>query len=58
MSMKPLQKLVRPNIWALKPYSSARDEYKEVRRLPSFSMRTRILTMPRTTAIPTLCNWR
>ena len=28
MSMKPLQKLVRPNIWALKPYSSARDEYK------------------------------
>ena len=28
MSMKPLQELVRPNIWALKPYSSARDEYK------------------------------
>lgn len=26
--MKPLQQLVRPNIWALKPYSSARDEYK------------------------------
>ena len=26
--MKPLQELVRPNIWALKPYSSARDEYK------------------------------
>ena len=25
--MKPLQQLVRPNIWALKPYSSARDEY-------------------------------
>lgn len=26
--MKPLQELVRPNIWQLKPYSSARDEYK------------------------------
>lgn len=25
--MKPLQELVRPNIWQLKPYSSARDEY-------------------------------
>lgn len=25
--MFELQKLVRPNIWALKPYSSARDEY-------------------------------
>lgn len=28
--MKPLQSLVRPNIWALEPYSSARDEYKGV----------------------------
>ncbi len=28
--MKNLQDLVRPNIWALKPYSSARDEYKGV----------------------------
>lgn len=26
--MKDLQQLARPNIWALKPYSSARDEYK------------------------------
>lgn len=26
--MKPLQELTRPNIWRLKPYSSARDEYK------------------------------
>lgn len=26
--MKSLEKLVRPNIWKLKPYSSARDEYK------------------------------
>lgn len=26
--MKNLQELVRPNIWVLKPYSSARDEYK------------------------------
>ena len=25
--MKPLNELTRPNIWALKPYSSARDEY-------------------------------
>lgn len=30
MNMKPLEELVRPNIWALKPYSSARDEYKGV----------------------------
>ena len=28
--MKTLQQLVRPNIWALKPYSSARDEYKGI----------------------------
>ena len=26
--MKPLNELIRPNIWSLKPYSSARDEYK------------------------------
>ncbi len=26
--MKPLQELVRPNVWNLQPYSSARDEYK------------------------------
>lgn len=26
--MKPLQELVRPNIWALTPYSCARDEFK------------------------------
>lgn len=26
--MKPLQELTRANIWRLKPYSSARDEYK------------------------------
>lgn len=26
--MKTLQELTRPNIWRLKPYSSARDEYK------------------------------
>ena len=25
--MKPLSELVRPNIWKLEPYSSARDEY-------------------------------
>lgn len=28
--MRTLQDLVRPNIWSLKPYSSARDEYKGV----------------------------
>ena len=28
--MKTLQDIVRPNIWSLKPYSSARDEYKGV----------------------------
>ncbi|KAA6321109.1 Histidinol-phosphate aminotransferase, partial [termite gut metagenome] len=28
--MKPLKELIRPNIWNLKPYSSARDEYKGV----------------------------
>ncbi len=28
--MKELKQLVRPNIWSLKPYSSARDEYKGV----------------------------
>ena len=27
MPMKPLEQLVRPNIWKLAPYSSARDEY-------------------------------
>jgi len=26
--MKPLQELTRPNIWALKPYSCARDEFQ------------------------------
>ena len=28
--MKDLKELVRPNVWALKPYSSARDEYSGV----------------------------
>lgn len=28
--MRPLKELVRPNIWELSPYSSARDEYKGV----------------------------
>ena len=28
--MKELKELIRPNIWSLKPYSSARDEYKGV----------------------------
>lgn len=28
--MKSLQELVRPNVWELEPYSSARDEYKGV----------------------------
>ena len=25
--MRSLKELTRPNVWALKPYSSARDEY-------------------------------
>lgn len=29
--MKALKELTRPNIWNLKPYSSARDEYKGVK---------------------------
>ena len=29
--MRSLQELVRPNIWALKPYSCARDEFKGVK---------------------------
>ena len=29
-NMKTLQELTRPNVWALKPYSSARDEYSGV----------------------------
>ncbi|MBO5016807.1 MAG: histidinol-phosphate transaminase, partial [Bacteroidaceae bacterium] len=28
--MKTLKELTRPNVWALKPYSSARDEYSGV----------------------------
>lgn len=28
--MRPLQELVRPNIWELSPYSSARDEYQGI----------------------------
>ena len=28
--MRTLEELTRPNIWRLKPYSSARDEYKGV----------------------------
>ena len=28
--MKPLEQLVRPNIWSLAPYSSARDEYSGI----------------------------
>lgn len=28
--MKQLKELTRPNVWALKPYSSARDEYKGI----------------------------
>ena len=52
--MKKLEKLVRPNIWRLKPYSSARDEFK-VKHL-FFSMPTKIRTILRITAILTLYN--
>ena len=43
--MKPLEQLVRKNIWSLAPYSSARDA-------------TRIRTMHPTTVIQTLYNVR
>ena len=53
--MKTLQELTRPNIWKLKPYSSARDEYKGIRLL-SFWMQTRIRTIHLITVIRTLCS--
>lgn len=44
--MKSLKELTRPNIWALKPYSSARDEYSG-KRLQYFWMPMRIrITLP------------
>lgn len=52
--MKELEKLVRPNIWRLKPYSSARDEFKGEHLF--FSMPTKIRTILRITAILTLYN--
>ena len=52
--MKKLEKLVRPNIWRLKPYSSARDEFKGEASV--FLDATKIRTILRITAILTLYN--
>lgn len=53
--MKTIQELTRPNIWRLKPYSSARDEYKGV-EASVFWMPTRILITVLITVIQILCN--
>ena len=56
---KSLQELVRPNIWKLKPYSSARDEYNGATAsvfLDANEMRTRIRIIILTIAIPIRCN--
>lgn len=53
--MKTLQELTRPNIWKLKPYSSARDEYKGY-TASVFWMQTRIRTIHLITVIRTLCS--
>lgn len=50
--MKPLKELTRPNIWALKPYSSARDEYSG-KEASIFWMPMKIPTIPPTTVIQT-----
>ena len=52
--MKTLQELTRPNIWKLKPYSSARDEYKGY--TASVFLETRIRTIHLITVIRTLCS--
>lgn len=53
--MKDLKELTRPNIRALKPYSSARDEYSGA-EASVFWMQTRIPIILRTTVIPTRCS--
>lgn len=53
--MKSLQELTRPNIWNLKPYSSARDEYSGA-EASVFLDANEIHTIIPTTDIRTLCN--
>lgn len=53
--MKTLQELTRPNIWKLKPYSSARDEYKGV-TASIFWMQTKIHIICLTIVTLILCN--
>lgn len=53
--MKTLQELTRANIWKLKPYSSARDEYKGV-TASVFWMRMKIRIIRLTIVIRTRCS--
>ena len=53
--VKTLQELTRPNIWRLKPYSSARDEYNGA-AASVFLDANEILITCRTTVIPTPCS--
>ena len=53
--MKDLKELTRPNIWALNPSSSARDEYMERRHL-FFWMPMRTRTIHLITVILILCS--
>ena len=52
--MKNLKDLVRPNVWNMKPYSSARDEFQGNASVSWMQTKTRLTD--RTTAIPILCN--
>lgn len=51
--MKPLKELTRPNIWALKPYSSARDEYSGKEASIFLDANENPLQYPPTTVIQT-----
>lgn len=53
--MRTLEELTRPNVWRLKPYSSARDEYNGA-AASVFSMQTKIRTICRTIVIRIRCN--
>ena len=52
--MKDLKDLVRPNVWNLKPYSSARDEFHGDASV--FLTQMRIRGMCRITVIPIPCS--
>lgn len=55
IKMKDLKELTRPNIWALKPYSSARDEYNGA-EASVFWMPMRTRTIHLITVILILCS--